>query len=93
MKRTAQANEADQQAAALEVIRREAVRSGRTIRSVLSLVRVSDPPTKSEQLLLSAVRLLRSPHAIMPHPCATSEEWLARYGEAELPDRGSLEDG
>jgi hypothetical protein len=34
------------------------LRSGRSLRSVLSLVRVSHPATKSEQLLLSAVRLL-----------------------------------
>jgi hypothetical protein len=79
MKHSAVAGETEQQAAALEVVRREALRSGRSPRAVLSLVRFSDPPTKSEQLLLSAVRLLRSPHAIMPHPCATSEEWLARY--------------
>jgi hypothetical protein len=71
--------ETEQQAAALEIVRREALRSGRSLRAVLTLVRVSDPPTRSEQLLLSAVRLLRSPHAIMPHPCATAEEWLARY--------------
>jgi hypothetical protein len=46
---------------------------------VLTLVRVSHPATKSEQLLLSAVRLLRSPHVIMPHPCATMSEWTSRY--------------
>jgi hypothetical protein len=78
MKRSAQTNEADQQAAALEIVRREAVRSGRSIRSVLSLVRVSDPPTPSENLLLGAVRLLRSPHVIMPHPCKDLEEWTQR---------------
>jgi hypothetical protein len=68
----------EQQAAALEVVRREALRSGRSIRSVLSLVRVNDPPTPSETLLLAAVRLLRSPHAIMPHPCKDLEEWTKR---------------
>jgi hypothetical protein len=73
------AGETEQQAAALEIVRREALRSGRSLHAVLSLVRVSEPPTKSEQLLLWALRLLRSPHAIMPHPCATFEEWLARY--------------
>jgi hypothetical protein len=90
MKHSAGAGQTEQQAAALEIVRREALRSGRSPRSVLSLVRVSHPPTKSEQLLLSAVRLLRSPHAIMPHSCAQMEEWLARYAEvicaAPLPD-------
>jgi hypothetical protein len=71
--------EAEQQAAALEIIRREALRSGRSLRSVLTLVWVSDPPATPEQLLLQALRLLRSPHAIMPHPCMNVEEWTARY--------------
>jgi hypothetical protein len=79
MKHSAVPSETEQQAAALEIVRREALRSSRSLRAVLSLVRVSEPPTKSEQLLLSALRLLRSPHAIMPHPCATFEEWLERY--------------
>ena len=79
MSHCADAGETKQQAAALEIVRREAIRSGRNIRAVLTLVRVNDPPTKSEQLRLSALRLLRSPHAIIPHPCATAEEWLARY--------------
>lgn len=70
---------ADQQTAAWEIVRREAVRSGRLVRAVLSLVRVSEPPTQPERLLLAAVRLLRSPHAILPHPCESIEEWLARY--------------
>ena len=85
MMQPAVADETEQQAAALEVVRREALRSGRSLRAVLSLVRVSEPPTKSEQLLLSALRLLRSPHAIMPHPCVTSEEWLARYAQDSKP--------
>jgi hypothetical protein len=78
MRNCADADEAKAQAAALDIVRREAVRSGRGLRSVLSVVRVS-APTKPEQLLSAAVRLLRSPHAIMPQPCATAEEWLARY--------------
>jgi hypothetical protein len=69
----------EREAAALEIVRREALRSGRPVRSVLSLIRLSDPPTQREQLLLAAVRLLKSPHAIMPQPC-TLQEWLARYG-------------
>ena len=75
----------EQQIAALEVARRESLRSGRSLRAVLSLVRLSQPPTKSEQLLLTAVRLLRSPHAIVPHPCATFDEWLARYPPPSKP--------
>lgn len=69
----------EQQAAALEIVRREALRSGRPIRAVLSLIRLSDPPTQAERLLLAAVRLLRSPHAIMPHPCSSMDEWRAKY--------------
>lgn len=68
----------EQQAAALEIVRREAGRSGRSVRSVLSVVRPSDPPVPSEKRLLAAVRVLGSPHAIMPQPC-TMEEWLDRY--------------
>ena len=71
----------EQQIAALEVARRESLRSGRSLRAVLSLVRLSQPPTKSEQLLLAAVHVLRSPHAIMPHACKTIEEWRARYAQ------------
>jgi hypothetical protein len=69
----------DQQAAALEIVRREALRSGRPLRAVLSLVRVSDPPAPSEKLILAALQLLHSPHAIMPHHCSTMTEWLAKY--------------
>jgi len=69
----------EQQTAALEIVRREALGSGRPLRAVLSLVRVSHPPTPREELLLAAVHLLRSPHAIMPHPCATMDQWRKRY--------------
>lgn len=74
-----QSGATEQQAAAIEVIRRELLRSGRSLRAVLSLVRVSNPPTRSEAILLAAVRLLRSPHAIMPQKCATMAEWRDRY--------------
>ena len=77
----------EQQIAALEVARRESLRTGRSLRAVLTVVRLSHPPTKSEQLLLTAVRLLRSPHAIMPHPCATVEEWLEQYAPGQLHRR------
>ena len=85
MKHNAGPGGTEQQAAALEIVRREALRSGRGIRAVLSLIRVSDPPTQSENLLLAALRLLRSPHVIMPHPCATFDEWLARYAPLFKP--------
>ena len=77
----------DQNAAALEVIRREALRSGRTPRAVLSLIRLSHPPTPSERLLLEAIRLLRSPHVIMPHACATFGDWLARYAPSSKQEK------
>jgi hypothetical protein len=73
-------DETEQRIAAFEVVRREALRSGRTARAVLSLIRLSDPPTQPERLVLAAIRLLRSPHAIMPQPCKTIEEWRMRYG-------------
>lgn len=79
MKLPAGGGDTEQQAAALEIVRREALRSGRHVRAVLSLIRVSDPPTQSETLLLAAVRVLRSPHAIMPHPCKTMDEWTQRF--------------
>jgi hypothetical protein len=77
----------DRLAAAFEVIRREALRSGRSPRAVLSLIRLSDPPTQSESLVLAAIRLLRAPHAIMPHPCATFGDWLARYAPPSKQER------
>jgi hypothetical protein len=55
---------------------------------VLSLIRVSDPPAPSENLLLAAVRVLRSPHVIMPHPYKDLKEWSERcaaLGLAEAP--------
>jgi hypothetical protein len=71
--------ETEQHAAALELIRREALRSGRTLRGVLTVVRMSEPPSRAERLLLGAVRTLRSPHAIMPHHCTSMQEWQTRY--------------
>jgi hypothetical protein len=44
------------------------------------VVRLSDPPTPQERLQLLAARLQRRPIAIMPHKCATMDEWTARYG-------------
>ena len=72
-------DDAEQRAAALEIVRREALGCGRSPRSVLSVVRVSEPPTNAERLVLAAVRLLKSPHVIMPHHCETADEWLATH--------------
>ena len=71
--------EARQRAAALEIVGREAERSGRSLRGVLSVVRVSEPPTQSEQRLLAAIRVLKVPHTIMPQPCVNMAEWKQRY--------------
>jgi hypothetical protein len=79
MLETAETGDAKRQAAALEIVRREALRSGKSLRGVLSLVRVSNPPTPSERLLLAAVRVLKSPHVIMPQRCYTMAEWCHRY--------------
>jgi len=43
------------------------------------VVRLSEPPTSIEQLQLMAARLERRPIVIMPHKCATVDEWAARY--------------
>lgn len=48
------------------------------------VVRLSDPPTAHERLLLAACRILRHPIALMPAKCSTVEEWSERYG---TPDR------
>jgi hypothetical protein len=66
-----------QRAASLEIIRREALRSGRPVRSVLSLIRVSNPATRPERLLLAAAEVLQVSHAVVPHKCASTDEWIA----------------
>lgn len=58
---------------AAEIIRRSAVDGGGHV------VRVSKPPTWHERLQLLAARLERRPIVIMPHKCASSDEWVARY--------------
>jgi hypothetical protein len=52
---------------------------------VLSLVRLSEPPTQPELLLLAALHLLRSPHVTMPHPIMSVDEWLARHAPTYAP--------
>jgi hypothetical protein len=69
----------DPRQVALEVARRVAMRSGQTFSGILYVVRLSDPPTRTEELLLAAVQLARMPIAIMPHKCATMDEWLLQY--------------
>ena len=56
---------------ALEIVRRARVRAGDAERfdGFPYVLRLSDPPT----------RLLRTPIAIVPHPCKTTDEWMARY--------------
>ena len=46
---------------------------------MLSLIRVSKPPTLSERLLLAAVRQLNLLHAVVPHKCKSVELWLAPH--------------
>jgi len=43
------------------------------------VVRLSRPPTLSEQLQLMAAQLERRPIVIMPHKCKTVDEWLEQY--------------
>ena len=64
------------------------LQSDRNIGAVLSLIRFSDPLAPSENLLSAAVRVLRSPHVIMPYPCKDLKEWSERcaaLGLAEAP--------
>ena len=48
-----------------------------------SVIRLSSPPTPEERLQLLAARLQRRPFVIMPHKCATVDEWMARYGSLQ----------
>jgi hypothetical protein len=66
----------DARAVAAEIIRRFNGLDGRPP----YVVRLSKPPSPSECLQLIAVRLQRTPIAIMPHRCKTADEWLERYG-------------
>ena len=75
MKRSASRPSASDIAA--EIVRR--ANAGHTIPPYV--IRLSRPPTQSEQLQLLAARLERRPVVIMPHKCATVQEWLERYGD------------
>jgi hypothetical protein len=46
---------------------------------------LSDPPTAHERLQLIAARLEQRPIVVMPHKCATVDEWISRCGS--LTDR------
>lgn len=65
-----------------EIARRIAERAGsmKPAEGPIYVVRISNPITALERLQLAAARLARQPIAVVPHPCATMEEWLARYG-------------
>lgn len=63
---------------AAEIVRR--VTAANTKTGGGYVVRLSDPPTRGEQLELIAARLERRPIAIMPHKCS-KDEWIARYAD------------
>lgn len=58
-----------------EVVRRASAEKG----YCPYVVRLSDPPTASEQLQLLACALLKRPVAIMPAEILTVDEWVERY--------------
>ena len=60
---------------AAEIIRRAAATGASG-----HVVRISKPPARHELLQLLAARRERRPIVVMPHKCASMEEWLARYG-------------
>jgi hypothetical protein len=49
------------------------------------VIHVSHPVTKLEELQLTMARVLGRPVAVMPHPCATAEEWTQRYARPPKP--------
>jgi len=63
-----------------EIVRR-AMAGSADGQSLPYVVRLSDPPTIQEQLLLAACRLMKRPIAIMPQVCATMREWVERYAK------------
>jgi hypothetical protein len=58
-----------------EIIRRAATEDGRP----RYVIRLSKPPTLTEQLQLMAARLERRPIVILPHKCKSVEEWVHQY--------------
>jgi hypothetical protein len=69
---------------AAEIIRRARATAGSADGDGLLpyVVRLSDPPTPHERLLLAACQILRHPIAIMPLSCLTVQEWSERYGKS-----------
>ena len=67
---------------AAEIIRRAATKDGHP----RYVVRLSKPPTLAERMQLVAARLERRPIVIMPHKCASMDEWLQQYA---LPGAGA----
>lgn len=66
---------------ATEIVRRVAAANAKTGGGYV--VRLSRPPTPSEQPQLMAARLERRPIAIIPHKC-TREEWIRRYAQSAI---------
>jgi hypothetical protein len=64
---------------AAEIIRRVTEANAKTGGGYV--IRLSDPPAPGERLQLLAARLQGTPFAIMPHKCATVEDWLGRHRE------------
>jgi hypothetical protein len=62
-----------------EIVRRAGKVDETGARVLPYVIHLSDPPTPGERLQLAAVQLLGKTVAIVPTPCATVEEWLARY--------------
>ncbi len=75
----------DAHALAAEIVRRVMADQGAD--RLPYVVRLSEPPTSSERLQLMAARLTRTPIVIMPHKCATMDEWLERY-QPHFGERG-----
>lgn len=69
---------ANAQDIAAEIIRRAA--GNDDTRMTAYVLRLARPPTFQERLQLMAARLQRRPVVIMPHKCATMDEWQERYG-------------
>jgi hypothetical protein len=51
------------------------------------LVRLSNPITRIERLQLAAARLQGTPIVVMPHRCATTEEWLDQFAPSPQGER------
>jgi hypothetical protein len=70
---------------AIEIIARATAGSADGDGLLPYVVRLSDPPTPHERLLLAACQILRHPIAIMPLSCLTVQEWSERYGKSARP--------